>query len=518
MISLGVADGHITPQSLNALTIAMKDYAAFATADTNEERTAQIIHAHKHANDDKEDTADNKAVLQAHRPYQAFKAAVEKHRPDDYVGICATAMGADGAWGILFLNGLMKTTDGTFYKERAGARTTSSIQAVFNKAVARNAKGEARDDWTNLLPDDLGKTILAGKFAEIHYWNALKKVVLKRDGKTKVDEIDKRLASAPNTDVFADAEALRLLEAPVRAVMALIGFASTDEHSFSAMWRMLMRMAAAIENMPDTCLPRAGLRKRLLDTVPKLLRCPQARWECMLATPPTAVKRIGTFVTDGHALNAINALDEHIARIQQELEDGMHGHAKDPANNVRSGGDTPAKPDKKSEFGAEHKTEPAWGSLATKLGIYTSADGKRIVWGSCVTDFDTAPDLKAHCPARFAPAGSAHSWCPTPGLCWERGGESAHERHPDFPKDVCKAKSIGTVQPPLDWNAMTVTIVAPAPIRGGGGRNANGKREREDDGQRQGRGKGKGAGKGKGKGGGRNGGKGGGRGFQRQPR
>jgi hypothetical protein len=153
-----------------------------------------------------------------------------------------------------------------------------------------------------------------------------------------------------------------------------------------------------------------------------------------------------------------------------------------------------------------------------KLGIYTSADGKRVVWGNCVTDFDTAPDLKAHCPARFAPAGSTHSWCPTPGLCWERGGESAHERHPDFPKDVCKAKSIGTVQPPLDWNAMTVTIVAPAPIRGGGGRNANGKREREDDGQRQGRGKGKGAGKGKGKGGGRNGGKGGGRGFQRQPR
>ena len=237
----------------------------------------------------------------------------------------------------------------------------------------------------------------------------------------------------------------------------------------------------------------------------------------MLATPPTAVKRIGTFVTDGHALNAINALDEHIARIQQELEDGMHGIAKDPANNVRSGGDSAAKTDKKSEPGAEHKTEPAWGSLATKLGIYTSADGKRVAWGNCVTDFDTAPDLKAHCPARFAPAGSMHSWCPTPGLCWERGGESAHERHPDFPKDVCKAKSIGSVQPPLDWDAMTVTIVAPRD-RGGGGRNANGKREREADGQRQGRGKGKGAGKGKGKGGGRNGGKGGGRGFQRQPR
>ncbi len=54
--------------------------------------------------------------------------------------------------------------------------------------------------------------------------------------------------------------------------------------------------------------------------------------ECMLATPPTAVKRIGTFVMDGHALNAINALDEHIARIQQDLDDGMHSLAKDPTS------------------------------------------------------------------------------------------------------------------------------------------------------------------------------------------
>ena len=516
MISLDVADGSVTPQGMRALAIAMKDYEAFATEISNEDRTAQVIHAHKHAGDDKDETADHKALLQADTEFQAFRSSIEKHRPDDHIAIARTAMGSKHPAGILFLNGLMKSD--TFFKARAGARTPSSIQAIFNNAVARNAKGDVRDDWTNLLPDDLGKKFLAGQFAEIHFWNAFKKVVLKREGKMAHDDIDKRLASASNAEVFADAEALRCLETPVRAVMALIGFSSTDEHSFGALWRMLTRMAAAIENLPSTCQPKKGLRKTLLDTSTKLLRCPQARWECMLATPATAVTRIGSFVTAGHALNAVHALDAQIDRFMQEVDDGMHLCARDPDNNARDIDDAPTKPDKKSGFGSEQKSEVAWGSLATKFGIYTSADGKRIAWGDqCVTDFDSAPDLKDNCPGHFAPGSSVNAWCTSPGACWARAGDKAHERLPDFPKEACKATSIGKLQPPMDWDAMTVTIKAPAANQRGGGRNANGKREREDDGRRQGKGKGKGAGKGKGKGGGGNGGKGRGRGFQRQP-
>jgi len=204
----------------------------------------------------------------------------------------------------------------------------------------------------------------------------------------------------------------------------------------------------------------------------------------------------------------------------QEIEDGLHGYARDAANNVSDGGDSSHKPDPKSGRGSEQKSEVAWGSHATKYGIYTTADGKRVAWGmNIITEFDTAPDLKAHCPARFAPASTQHAWCYNPGRCWAQGGDKAHERHPDYPKEACKAASIGSLATPIDWDDFTVTIKAPS-----GGRNAHGKREREDEGQPQagkgagkGNGKGKGAGKGRGKGGGRNGGKGRGRGFPRQP-
>lgn len=517
LIGLGIAAGSVTPQSMRALSIAIKDYEAFATGSTNEQRTAQIIHAHKHADDDKDESADTKAILQANAPYQAFRASIEKHAPDDHMGIARTAMGANHAAGFLYLNGLMKGD--TFYKERAGGRTEAILQAIVNKAVARNARGEECDEWTNLIPEGFAKKLIAGRFADFHFWNMLKEVVKKQQGKAAVDKIDKRLATAPNAEVFADSEALRYLEVPARAIMALIGFTSTDDKSFAAVWKTLTRLAAAIENLPSTCEPRKGLRKALLDAATKLMQCPQTRWECMLATPATAVKRIGNFVTDGHALNAINALEAHVDRFMKEVDDGMHMLARDTANNVRDDRDPTHKPEQRPDQGSEQKTEAAWGSSATKYGITASTDGKRIAWGAqIVTDFRTAPDTKAHCPARFAPASSQHLWCSSPGTCWAQGGEKAHERLPEFPKEACRASSIGTLEQPMDWDNMTVTIVAPGQNRGGGGR----KRNREEDGQRQqgkgkGKGAGRGAGKGKGKGGRHNGGKGGGRGFQRQP-
>ena len=501
MLSLDIASGAVTPQGMRALAIAMKDLEAFATGPTNEERTAQVIHAHKTAGDDKEETADTKKMLQADTGYQTFRSEIAVHRIDDHMAIALTAMKASHAAGILFLNGLLKSD--TFYKERGGARTDATINAIFNKAVARNAKGEVCDEWTNLIPDGISKKLIGGRFAEIHFWNAFKAVVAKRDGKTAMEKVDKRLAKATNAEVFADPEAMRYLEKPVRAVMACLGFTSTDEHSFASFWHTIMRLSAAIENMPVSCAPRKGLRKALLETVPKLLLCPQSRWECMLATPATAVKRIGDFVIDGHALSAANTLDAHTSRIMQEIEDGLHGYARDVANNVSDGGDSTHKPDPKSGRGSEQKSEVAWGSHATKYGIYTTADGKRVAWGmNIITEFETAPDLKAHCPDRFAPASTQHAWCYNPGRCWAQGGDRAHERHPDYPKEACKAASIGSLATPIDWDDFMVTIKAPS-----GGRNAYGKRGRED----------KGAGNGRGKGGGRNGGKGRGRGFPRQP-
>jgi hypothetical protein len=104
LLSLDIASSAVTPQGMRALAIAMKDLEAFATGSTNEERTAQVIHAHKTAGDDKEETADTKAMLQADTGYQAFRSEIAAHRIDDH------------------------------------------INAIFNKAVARNAKSEVCDE------------------------------------------------------------------------------------------------------------------------------------------------------------------------------------------------------------------------------------------------------------------------------------------------------------------------------------------------------------------------------------
>ena len=509
MVSLGITSGSegITPHGVRALITALHEYVPFATGSSNAERTKQVIHAHKHADDDKDESADTKAQLQADVRFQEFRTSIEKFKSDDHVEIAKEAMSAKHAAGILFLNGLLKDK---IFKERAGAKTESILQAIFNTQLSVNTKGTSCPQWGAVLPEGVAKKFLAGKFAQMHFWNMFKPIILKREGAAVTERIDKRLATASAAAVFVDAEAMRFLETTVRAAMALIGFSSTDAYSFAALWKTLTRLASAIENLPTTCAPRVGLHKRMLEVAPQLMQDPQDRWECMLATPVTAVQRIGSFVVEGNALNAITALDSHVERIMKEVDDGLHGCAVDAANNVRE------RNSSLKQHEPPPKAEQRWGANAFKHGIYSSADGKRWVWGTqIVTDFETAPDAKKHCPALFAPNSSQHSWCSSPSKCWKRGGEKAHERLADFPKEVCKAKPIGNAAPPVNWDEMTVTIVSPEGGRGGGERNANGKRSREGDVRRQGKGAGKGAGKGKGKGGGR-GGKGQGRRFGRQ--
>ena len=246
MVGLDLSCGSdgLTPFGVRALVTTLQEYAPFATGDTNEERTQQIIHAHKHADDDKDQTADVKAQLQAHAPFQAFLTIIEAISPDDHVALATAAMAADGAWGILFLNDKLKGDK--MLKERSGAKTPAIISTIFNRALAVNAKGTACPEWGNVIPSDVAKKILAGNFATIHFWNTLKTVVEKREGKAAAERIDRRLVNASNAAVFADPEALRYLEAPMRTIMSLIGFTTTDAYSFAALWKSLIRIASSM--------------------------------------------------------------------------------------------------------------------------------------------------------------------------------------------------------------------------------------------------------------------------------
>jgi hypothetical protein len=507
-MGISVAGG-LTAQIIKAVTNELADHIAFATSDDNATRTAEVRRAMKLAEqggDKKEDlSADAKAQLQADHDFQAFKADIEACGLDKHTTTAKRMLEATHAAGILFLNG--KLNHDKFWKERAGARTDSAIQSVFNTAVSvSTAKKEM--EWGSILPMSTAKKLVAGKLT-IHWWEALQPVIAKRNGLTIAGEIDRRLRGQPARTVFGDAEAMRLLEESARTCAALIGFKGSNERSFAAFWRSVTRMAASIEGMPKSCRHAKGLRRRLEEAAEQCMKCPQDRFEAMLATPVTAVRRVTDFIIDGQALNAINHVDDHISRILQEIEDGLHGHPRD-SNNFQYALDEdawaqPEQAKKQKLQGGERDTDSVdWGAAARVAGIAADAEGKRIAFGKNIATFETPPDLTAHCVACFAPGKSAYwrsKWCTRPSECWNAKGDDAHERLPGYPDAACRAIDAGSVTGGINWNEFTNIIAAPSEAANGGARQGRGA------GRRGGRGRGGKPG-GKGKGGDKGGGKG----------
>jgi len=554
-LGLALAQNGLTPQALVSTVQALMDFLPFAVGITNADRTAEVMHAFKDAASNKatEVSAEAKQQLQADPLFQAFKAAMENIPPDAHV-LMATGMLKDPhPAGILFLNG--KLQHDKMWKERAGARTESAMQAVFDSAVSFDTSGEPTE-WGAILPEGAAKKLCAGRFTTC-WWSILEEVSTKRDGRQVAARIAKRLHGKPAAALFTDPEAMRVLEKPARACMDLVVSASRNAYSFASVWARLMRMATSIDNLPAACRPKQGLRNRLQEAAGQLMRCPQDRFEAMLATPITAAKRVTEFVIAGQALNAIDHVDENLKRIMREVEDGMHGLAHDDSNNDYSGGGPGVRPPKKprggqwgdvsgdhwstngwdanANGGGAYKAAKEWGSTYLTIGVYSNADGTHLVCGNMECVFQTAPDLKTICFACVTNPATAYErnkFCANPGSCYAALGDAAHERHADFPDSVCK----WALHEITDWSGFPVTITAHQDRdsgrggggRGGGGRGGGGKGGKGGGG-RGGGGGGKGAGKGggkgggnaggRGKGGGGKGGKGGGKGkgaFQRQ--
>ena len=531
-VQLGIGDAAegLTPQMLTAQSAMLDNLLAFAVSIGNKQRTTEVVDAHlsgRTAPTDGELSSEAKHQLQSNPTYMALVKDVEALPAAEHVQIAKAALEADHPAGLLFLHG--KFAAGRVWKERAGARTDATINSVFNEAVSYSLAGEQME-WGVVLKDGVGKSMfIAGKLTK-DWWEALSPVVAKRDGSHKVSTINRRVAGQHASTLWTDPERLRVMEAPAKACMKLIKFGGTDAYSFPAYYRTVLRLAVTIENMPASCAPRKGLRKRLQEVVPQQMRCVQDRIEAMLATPPTAAARVTSFVINGQALAAINALEGAVKRIQQDCEDGLHGYARDTNNNyLDDDDDMPATTDpnekkrKRQEWqheSTDYPTAPAWkqeetsgevwwGSAATGMGINATPDGKQLAFGQLVAKFDEAPDVKGNCVACFAPGKmfKRNKWCASPGACWSAAGDLAHARLDAFPDEKCKGQDASAIGADLS----TFTTVIKARSDGAGGR--SGKGGGKGGGGRGGGGRGKGAGKGgggkgKGKGGKGKGGKG----------
>ena len=502
-LNVGDTSDGLTPYLVSALCDHIKPYLAFAVSPSNHGRSTELVKAINDKSKDDGITAEARQQLQENAQYQRLVDDVKAHSVDEHVAITKLCMHAKHAAGTLFLMGKLNER---FWKERAGARTDASINAVFDESLAFEQDGTAQD-WTNLVQAGKTKAFIGGKFAGMNFWDTLKAVVAKREGSYVVEAIDIDLTDKSANALWSDPERLRLLEWPMQVCMSLAGFGGSDSFSFKSWYRDNMRLATSIQNMPATCLPAKGLKARLQECAAQQMQCVTDRSEAMLAMQPATVRRVSSFVVDGQALGATTALSKHVARIRQELVDGLHGCAKDAQNNwyaddeSRRGNNKKREREEWSDWDpkADKKARQAtWGSAAP-YGIATSTDGKRILFGNQVCTFNSPPDCKANCVARFASGKYVDKWCPTPLTCWQQGGEEAHARLDEFPDEACKSTNLQST-PGVTKDDFTNVIVAPS--AGGDAAGKGGGRGKGDKGG--GRGKG-----GKGKGGRGKGGKGG---------
>ena len=311
----------------------------------------------------------------------------------------------------------------------------------------------------------------------------------------------------------------------MRSTMRLLGLTGSDDSSFIKIWRTFHRMAASIEGIPSHCAAAAGLKKRLIEVATMIFKCLENRYECMLATPVTAVRKISEFIIDGPPFNALIELDGHIDRILKDVMDGVWNLARGSYLTNKSGplvldesdDDGEAHPKKKAKL-AKGESK-AWGLAASNHGCSLSADGTTIAFGSQIAiQFESAPDLTANCIGCFAPSKhqeQRNKWCLHPDECFAAGGPNAHARIDGFADDKCHPMSnedFGAI----DWDTMESLVKGHKSAhnggrgRGKGGGNGQGRGAPNNHGKGRGKGGkgGKGGGKGRGKGGGR-GGKGG---------
>lgn len=509
----GASDG-VTPAIVTAICTALATLLPFATHDNNAERTTDVISAYRTRNDAEGLTGQGHAQLQANADFAALRANIDAVAATDHQAIAKVMLAADHPAGILFLN--TKFQPDKFWRERGGARTSSTLQAVFTKAVSFDTAGNAQE-WGSVLPDGAALRFISGKFS-MDLWKILQDAIAKREGASMVANINARVRNLPAKSFFSDPERLRITEWPLRECMKLIRLGGNESFAFPAYYRTLMRMANSIHNMPKTCVIKTALRNNLEDVAVRGMQCAQDRWEAMLATPATAAIRITEFTISGSNLAAINELDGRITRTLKEIEDGMHGLATDPSYNKRQRHEDWSEWSTQDTWSAQHEqASGAWGAAAHH-GILATADCSMVAFGQNIVKFDgNKPDLAANCPACFAPGKGRDKWCTSPDACWAAAGVNAHARVDGFDEDACKPSTASAIAG-FEWSAMTNVIVAATP-GGGGGRGKGGR-------AKGGRGKGGGAkggrgiaksgkGSGKGKGGKGKGGKGkGGKGRQ----
>ena len=508
----------LVQSAVSALEPALNDYVAMLeTSDyvdkSNLERAHAVRQAYKSAGskrasgDSKDDTMSSEASanLFGDTAFKMLRLSAESCGSDDPVKLLKILLTNPHAAGLLFVRG--KSINQEWWRQHTAVRSDAVMSSYFNKVVSVDYTGTARVDWGVVVSDSTIKKIMSGNYTHTDVWGMLLPIIEKQDGKFLADTLDKDPSS-----FWSDSKRLDLAIEPWKRLFAAIGHDNRDQGS--AVWFMhhFKLMAHSIDSVPDNVIQKSGLKLRLQTLAETAVREFTSAWRTTLATPMDAAVRQSHFVGEaGLARSMIEAMLLRIARVREEVEEGLHGTSIDPEMNKLSGekratSDGYYNLSNEAPNSKKPKTEVGWGSAIQVHGMYMF--GNSLAYCGNQVKFKTAIPLEENCVACFLPGSNRNKWCPTPSKCWRSMGASAHARVDGFPESMC----VSTPLPKdFDWTSATCLVkprVTGASTewngskgRGAGGKAAGGKGRGADRGS-------KGSGKG-GKGGKGDSGKGG---------
>ena len=477
----------LVQSAVAALEPALNDYVAMLetpdyTDKSNAERAHAVRQAYKSASskrassDTKDDSLSSEAsaTLFGNSAFKELRQSAEACGNDDPVKMVATLLTHPHAAGVLFVRG--KSINQEYWRQHTAVRSDAVLSAHFNAAVCYDYAGTARQDWGVIVTDSTIKKIMTGVYAHTDVWGMLSPIIEKQDGKFVADALDKDA-----TAFWSDSRRLDLATSPWRRLFAAIGYSGREEGS--AVWFMhhVKLMAHSIDSVPDSVPQKPGLKLRLQTLAETAVREFTSAWRTTLATPMDAAVRQAQFVSDGgQARTMIEAMLKRIARVREEVEEGLHGTSFDSDMNKLSG-------EKRATYDGYHNlpgeagskkpktvSDSIWGSATQAYGMYML--GNTIAYHNNQVKLSTAPPLDKHCIACFVSGTARNKWCPTPAKCWRNKGSAAHARVDGFPDSTCLATPLPK---DFDWAAATCIAKprgsAPGEWSGAKGRGAGGK-------------------------------------------
>ena len=505
------SEGQLIDSTVRAVDIALAD--ALPSLETsalrgasNEARTAGVlpglVAALSQAKAEASSTPNEAwSALVSAPGYQQLLAALEplaNASPLDTLAIAELLASSRAPAGLLFFeNKIVPHAHGPIWSKLAAVNSTSVLDALLNKAVAVDLRGQVRTDWGLLVKPGIGKSMLSGSFklsgsnALNIFRSLLEKPLQRRHGRfVHTDPGDHPIALFLDYDLLTDARPL------LESAFACIGYGGTAASTFPSVLQGFLKRLKRIVRLPDEAPQKTGLLRDYVEAVELCFAGAADERQLLLRSKlPFATHAFcGADMTDIVFISNDSSgpqkfvrMDAELERVYSELELDPERRSVGSLRNVSGGTSKSSLSDKQIRHALSIKQKgidkrnpqddedtrtydypPGFssrlGGLAIRYGVAVSDPPGYAAFGHTITGLADGVNMdpaEIKCIADLAP-GVKDKWCPLgKDKCPRHGGK--HVAPPSLePEDKCLVRVHMKDAAADIGNCKWITLVAPA--------------------------------------------------------